>query len=117
MNNGYELYNGSGLYNSNAFFTMLNPEGSALIYSTYLGGTPVFNFGDGANAIALDKFGDVYITGSSGSDNLPVTRNAFQGENKGAGSPNFAINAFVSRFAIERRHHRWPFACEDAACE
>ena len=31
--------------------------------------------------------------------------------NKGAGSTNFAVNAFVSRFAIERRHHRWLFPC------
>ena len=44
-----------------AFVTRLNASGSALIYSTYLGGS-----GDEcAWGIALDPFGDAYVTGAN----------------------------------------------------
>lgn len=43
-----------------AFVTKLNPSGSSLIYSTYLGIGNVT-----ANAIAVDLFGHAYVTGSS----------------------------------------------------
>ena len=57
-----------------AFVTKLNPTGSALVYSTYLGGSG----GDGASSIAVDSAGNAYVTGSTYSDNFPVTPGAFQ---------------------------------------
>jgi Calx-beta domain/Beta-propeller repeat/Carboxypeptidase regulatory-like domain len=54
------------------FVTKLNPTGSALIYSTYLGGSS-FDAGDG---IAVDSAGNAYITGHTSSSNFP-TANAF----------------------------------------
>src|SRR2546430_1144889 len=42
-----------------AFVTKLNPSGAALVYSTYLGGTGC----DVAFAIAVDSFGNAYVTG------------------------------------------------------
>src|SRR5207249_6322167 len=58
----------------NAFVTKLNPTGSALIYSTYLGG-------DGeerGQGIAVDAAGNAYVTGLTRSSNFPTTPGAFQ---------------------------------------
>ncbi len=52
----------------NAFITKINPAGSALVYSTYLGGTSV-DFGE---AIAVDSRGAAYVTGSTSSRDFPV---------------------------------------------
>ena len=47
----------------NAFVTKLNAAGSALVYSTYLGGSG----GEYASGIAIDSAGDAYVTGDTGS--------------------------------------------------
>jgi hypothetical protein len=57
-----------------AFVSKLNAAGSALVYSTYLGG----NGGDFANAIAVDASRNAYVTGSTQSSNFPTTPGAFQ---------------------------------------
>ncbi|MBI3076514.1 MAG: SBBP repeat-containing protein, partial [Deltaproteobacteria bacterium] len=58
-----------------AFVAKLNASGSALVYSTYLGGTD----GDSGNAIAVDSGGNAYVTGSTSSaNNFPTTAGAFQ---------------------------------------
>ena len=57
-----------------AFVAKLNPTGTALIYSTYLGGSG----GDSASAIAIDRGGNAYITGQTYSINFPTTPGAFQ---------------------------------------
>lgn len=57
-----------------AFVAALAPTGDALLYSTYLGGSG----GEGANGIALDSAGGVYITGSTYSADWPATSGAFQ---------------------------------------
>jgi hypothetical protein len=56
------------------FIAKLNPAGSALIDSTYLGG----NQEDFGNGIAVDAAGNAYITGSTRSVNFPTTANALQ---------------------------------------
>jgi hypothetical protein len=61
-----------------AFVTKLNAAGSALVFSTYLGGAAW----DDATGIAVDSYGNVYITGYSGSTDFPMV-NAFQGYNRG----------------------------------
>jgi uncharacterized protein (TIGR03437 family) len=70
---------------ADAFVAKVNAAGTALIYSTYLGGN-----GDeavGSGAIAIDSQGNAYVTGSrTGTDNqhlclssFPVTPNVFRG--------------------------------------
>jgi len=78
---------------ANAFVTKLNPTGSALVYSTYLGGGTSYLGRDGARALAVDNVGDAYVAGVSNSTNFPVTAGAFQTKN----NASLASNAFVSK--------------------
>ena len=85
---------------SDAFVTKLNAEGSALVYSTYLGG----NKYDAASGIALDGAGGVYIAGLTGSSDFPTTPGAFQTHFNGGSfiflvQPPDAGDAFVSRLS------------------
>jgi hypothetical protein len=72
----------------NAFVTKLNATGTALIYSTYLGG--IANF---ATAIAINDSGNAYITGTAIIPNFPTTPGAFQTAPLGADS------AFVAKLS------------------
>ena len=56
--------------------TKLNPQGSALVYSTFVGGTAI-GFGDEGLAIAVDSAGQATITGNTISRDFPTTANAF----------------------------------------
>ena len=70
-----------------AFVTKLNPTGSALVYSTYLG------IGDvTATAIAVDLFGHAYVTGSS-FFGVQTTPDAFE--------PNWPGSAFGEAFVTK----------------
>ncbi|OFV91359.1 MAG: hypothetical protein A3H28_11940 [Acidobacteria bacterium RIFCSPLOWO2_02_FULL_61_28] len=71
---------------ADAFVTKLNAAGSALVYSTYLGGSSV----DQGNGIAVDSTGNAYVTGDTLSGNFP-TANAFQSTLRGH------YNAFVTK--------------------
>jgi hypothetical protein len=65
---------GSLCYYVDAFVTKFNASGSALVYSTYLGGS----YADIGNGIALDSSGNAYVTGSTASPDFPITPGAFQ---------------------------------------
>ncbi len=56
------------------FVTKLNPRGSRLVYSTFVGGSGA----DGAHDGELDKAGNFYIDGFTDSTDFPVTPGAFQ---------------------------------------
>ena len=56
-----------------AFVTKLSPDGSSLVYSTYLGGIG----NDSAAGVALDASGNAYVAGSTESGDFP-TVNALQ---------------------------------------
>jgi hypothetical protein len=73
----------------NVFVTKLSSTGSALVYSTYLGGS-----GDDEGAgIAVDASGNAYATGRAGSSNFPTTPGAFQTILRGGS------NAFVTKLS------------------
>jgi hypothetical protein len=74
---------GSGF--GDAFVTKLNPSGTAVLYTTYLGGSGV----DDAAAIAVDAAGTAYVTGSTSSNDFPTTANAFQRGSLGVSSHPF----------------------------
>ena len=69
---------------SDAFVTKLDPSGSRLEYSTYLGGAG-FSF-EGANGIAVDREGSAYVTGFTGSAAFPVTPGAYDTTKNGTGN-------------------------------
>ncbi len=79
-----------------AFVTELNPTGSALVYSTYLGGSITQGSGQLGSGIALNASGDAYVTGMTGSPNFPTTTGAFQTTCHGC--VNGGSNAFVTEF-------------------
>jgi hypothetical protein len=54
---------------TDAFVAKLNPEGSALVYSTFLGGT----HNDLAFDIAVDAGGNAYVTGRTVSNDFPLS--------------------------------------------
>jgi uncharacterized protein (TIGR03437 family) len=58
---------------SSGFVTKLNPAGSDLVFSTYLGG----NYYDGIDAMTLGPDGSVYVTGHTYSTSFPTTPGAF----------------------------------------
>ena len=61
--------NNAGYYD--AFLTKLNPTGSALVYSTYLGGSNTSNSDEG-RAVAVNAVGNAYVTGLVQSANFPT---------------------------------------------
>ena len=75
---------------SNGFVTKLNSSGTALMYSTYLGG----GTGDAVFGVALDPSDNAYVSGKASSPNFPTTKGAFQTK---CGSCNGGFsNAFVT---------------------
>jgi hypothetical protein len=62
-----------------AFVTKFNATGSALVYSTCLGGTA----SDGGSSLVVDASGNAYVTGVTSSYNFPVTPGAFQTTQQG----------------------------------
>jgi uncharacterized protein (TIGR03437 family) len=66
------------------FVSKLNPAGSALVYSTFIGGTS----SDVPSGIALDSRGNAYLTGVTLSANFPVTSDALKSTLSG-GSDGF----------------------------
>jgi hypothetical protein len=59
--------------NADAFVTKLTTAGSALLYSTYLGGSDF----DSGRALAVDTFANAYVTGETQSTDFPTTPGAF----------------------------------------
>jgi hypothetical protein len=69
----YAAGNMSGFVPANAFIAKFTPDGSGLVYSTYLGGS----VRDAAVGIGVDAAGNAYITGITYSPDFPIV-NAFQ---------------------------------------
>jgi hypothetical protein len=89
MNSGsLQSANGGGA--SDAFVAELNPAGSALVYSTYLGG----NGADVAASIRLDSTNNIYIAGYTGSTNFPLGASPVQSTYGGG-----TYDAFIAKLS------------------
>jgi hypothetical protein len=71
------------------YVTKLTPDGSALIFSTYFGGSGIF---DDVYAMHVDAEGNAYVAGSTNSNNLPIV-NAVQSVYGGG------TDGFVAKFS------------------
>ena len=79
---------------TDAFIAKLNPTGSALLFSTFYGGS----FSDNATRIRLAG-GDLYLTGSTVSSNFPTTAGVLKpAPCSGAGCATMASDAFAAKF-------------------
>src|SRR5690606_29794636 len=86
----YQTIRPGGTYD--AFVFKLNPDGTGLIYSTFMGGSD----NDQGYDIAVDNSGYAYITGYTKSTNFPITAGAFQTSNLNQGGIA-SEDAFVSK--------------------
>jgi hypothetical protein len=92
--NAYQSLFGGGT--SDAFVAVLNPSASALVYSTYLGGSDQ----ESGAAIAVDNAGNAYLTGTTRSTNFPTvapfqssllgTQDTFVTKLTSAGAPTYS---------------------------
>jgi hypothetical protein len=80
-----------------AFVAELDPAGTKLLYSTYLGGGAA----DGAFSIATDTAGSAYVTGATQSADFPVTPGALQTTYTGIGEEPWlgCGNGFAAKFS------------------
>jgi RHS repeat-associated protein len=80
---------GSG--GQNAFITALRPDGSAVLFGSYLGGNGGTN--DFASSVAVDQNYNIYVAGATQSSNFQTTSSAFQTSLDGT------TDAFVMKFS------------------
>ncbi len=87
--NAYQLNHDGGI--SDVVISKLNPAGSALLYSSYIGGSA----DDIAYGIAIDALGNAYITGKTNSTNYDITTGAYQTVYDGG-----VMDAFVTKICL-----------------
>ncbi len=80
--------------NIDVFITKVSPDGTALVYSTYAGGSEF----DQPVGIGVDASGNAYVTGRTSSSDYPVSTGAYQitVDNNGAGTAAVFITALDS---------------------
>ncbi len=79
-----------------AFIAELNPLGNGLVFSTYWGGSGV----EQANGIAIDRQGEIYVTGDTQSTDFPTVR-ALQPVSGGG------LDGFVVKFGLSGSSVIW----------
>ena len=81
---------------TDAFVAKLNPQGTAMVYATFLGGSS----DDLATAIAIDSSGAAYVTGTTKSSDFPLTAGPAQGSDFVT-----AMNPAGSALTLSARFH------------
>lgn len=84
---------------SDGFLAGFSPDGSQLLYSTFLGGSRA-EFGE--HRLALLESGALIFTGYTGSKNFPVTSAAYQRRVRGSGG------GFITKLSAD--HTQWDFS-------
>ncbi len=80
--------NGGGVWGTYGFLTKFSPDGSQLIYSTYLGGSANIAYNCGGTpcwpsptnqiaGVALDGSGNAYVAGNTNTYDFPTTNGAY----------------------------------------
>lgn len=90
-----ELARGGGVIGLSGFVSKLSPDGSQLVYSTYLGGSGSAVI----NGIALDASGNAYVTGETDSTDFPTTAGVIQEKAGRRHCIEGCSDAFVTKIA------------------
>jgi hypothetical protein len=93
--NPIELARGGGVIGLSGFVSKLSPDGSQLLYSTYLGGSGSAVI----NAITIDAAGNAYVTGAVGSTDFPTTPGVIQEKAGRRHCIEGCYDAFVTKIA------------------
>lgn len=89
--NAFQPAYGGGV--QDAFVSKVNPAGTALVYSTYLGGGQIINgTEDWGEGIAVDAAGSAYVTGYTYCPDFPTTAGAYDRSRSG-------LDAFIVKFS------------------
>jgi hypothetical protein len=88
-----EPYQAQNSGTESAFVTKISPDGSSLLYATYLGGTAASQ----GNAIGLDGSGNIYVAGSTYAIDFP-TSNAYQTTVSPNQNGDYGEYGFVAEF-------------------
>ncbi len=81
---------------SDAFVTKFSPDGSSLVYSTYVGGSEE----DAGRAICIDEQGNAYVTGATNSADFPITAGAAQSTYGGGETDSFVFKLSADGSAL-----------------
>ena len=84
-------YDGDLSGNSDAFLSKVKADGSALLYSTYLGGSS----SDNARGVVVDKSNQAYVTGRTYSADFPTTAGSYDISHNGG------HDAYVTKFKAD----------------
>ena len=84
---------------SDVTISKFTPDGSGLVYSTYLGGVPGSNafvsYEDQPHSMVVNADGELVVLGRTNSPNFPTTANAFDN------TPNGEYDIFVTKFSAD----------------
>jgi hypothetical protein len=92
VNAAQPAFGGDGIFGCDAFVAKLDPTGSTLVYSTYLGGSS----GEYGLAIATDAAGNTYVAGVTSSANFPTLK-ASQAEGTCGHTTKLCTDGFVTK--------------------
>lgn len=88
-------FNATAQFSGDGFVARLTPDGSAVSYATYLGGS----HNDIGEGIALDEAGNIYVTGTTTSPDFPTTAGAFDSTCEDCTHTYAPPDIFVARLA------------------
>ncbi|HET6891967.1 MAG TPA: Calx-beta domain-containing protein, partial [Pyrinomonadaceae bacterium] len=91
------------------FVTKFNPAGSALVYSTFIGGPPITD-------LALTASGEAYVSGHAGPTSLITTPDAFQPVFGGGGSDAFVMKLNANGTGLVYSTYLGGIGSESASC-
>lgn len=81
----------------NIFVTKISASGATLVFSTYLGGSG----SETTSSIAIDGANAIHVSGTTSSQNFPVTANAFQPSYGGGASDGFVCKISPNGTTLE----------------
>jgi uncharacterized protein (TIGR03437 family) len=89
----------TGYAGTDAFVSKLNPDGSGLVYSTYLGGKDV----DSGSAMVLDAAGNIYVAGTTSATSSSTVLGGFPVVNPLQTFANGYSDAFITKLTAAGR--------------